>query len=183
MNSCLCNKENRKFDYAAFTGVLLPGLLFKLDILMCVYVCVCVCISHLSPAGGADTLTFEALGVCPLFLTRAWLGKITAAFCPPLFPSSASTHLTHRHKVLTQSGHIDSQGALAGSNNGLLLIFLTGAGGQGDRGENQRGPGALPAGRCPGLSALLHHERPRQDPPHVPVFSQGDLALEPSAQS
>lgn len=39
-NSHLCNKENRKLDYAAFTGVLLPGLLFKLDILMCMYVCV-----------------------------------------------------------------------------------------------------------------------------------------------
>lgn len=83
--------------------------------------------------------------------------------------------------MLTQSGHSDSQGALAGSNNGPLLIFPTGAGGQGGRGENQRGPGALPAGRRPGLSALLHHERPRQDPPHVPVFSQGDLAPEPLA--
>lgn len=109
------------------------------------------------------------------FFPEALSGSITAASqSPSCSPHPRVPHPTPRHTG-TYTQRPSWLSIPVWSEQWTTVYFLTGPGGQGDRGENQWGPRALPARSCPSRCALLHHERPQQDPPNVPVFSQGDF--------
>lgn len=127
------------------------------------------------PAGRADPLslwkTASASPPSSLKLCQGasqQLPSLLAALPTPVCPTTPRHTATYAERPSWLSSPVWSE-------QWTTVYFLTGPGGQGDRGENQWGPRALPARSCPSRCALLHHERPQQDPPNVPVFSQGDF--------
>lgn len=60
----------------------------------------------------------------------------------------------------------------------VWTLFTAGKISQGDRGQDQRGPGALQTSGSSGFLIVLHNEWPQYNSAHVPVLSQGGLSVD-----